>query len=139
MRDALLRGRLSLAQSWTDKPLATTCLGFGLTGVLVTVILCLTNTVAGPQAIAMALSTGMTTVGGLLGTLIPDVWTAWRRGFREGCATALSSQPGGLVSELHARPSRQHGQTARLAEGHGLPANQSRGQRSQRLPNSARH
>ena len=139
MRDALLKARLNLARSWTDKPVATGSLTLGLTGVLITVILCLNNALSGTQPIALALSTGMTTVGGLLGTLIPDAWTAWRRGFRQGCETALRSQPDVLVSDLHARPHREHGQTARLAVVHRLPVDDSRGQRSQRLPNSARH
>ena len=51
------------------------------------------NAVSTQQAIAMALPAVLITVGGIVGRIVPDAWTAWRRGFRCGCeAAALTSQ-----------------------------------------------
>jgi hypothetical protein len=44
----------------------------------------------------------VTTVGGLIGMLVPDAWAAWRRGFRQGCEAATRCQthlPGKTVAD----------------------------------------
>ena len=92
MHDALLRQRLGRARFSPRERLAAGCTVVGITTVVITVILSATNAVSAQQAIAMALSAGVTAMGGLLGLIIPDPWTAWRRGFRQGCEAALRSQ-----------------------------------------------
>jgi len=61
----------------------------GITTVVITVILSATNAVSAQQAIAMALPAAVTALSGMLGLFIPDAWTAWRRGFRQGCEAAM--------------------------------------------------
>src|SRR5215472_4502312 len=92
VHDALLRQRLGRARFSPRERLAAGCTVVGITTVVITVILSATNAVSAQQAIAMALSAGVTAMGGLLGLIIPDPWTAWRRGFRQGCEAALRSQ-----------------------------------------------
>jgi|SRR5215472_5336649 len=52
------------------------------------VLLSATNTVSVQQSIAMALPAGVATIGGMVGFIVPDAWTAWRRGFLHGCGAA---------------------------------------------------
>ena len=92
VHDALLRQRLGRARFSPRERLAAGCTVVGITTVVITVILSATNQVSPQQAIAMALSAGVTAMGGMLGLFIPDPWTAWRRGFRQGCEAALRSQ-----------------------------------------------
>lgn len=92
MHDALLRQRLGRARFSLRERLAAWCTVVGTTTVVITVILSASNAVSAQQAIAMALPAGVTALGGLLGLIIPDPWTAWRRGFRQGCETALRCQ-----------------------------------------------
>jgi hypothetical protein len=92
VHDALLRQRLGRARFSRRELLAAGCTVVGITTVVITVILSATNQVSAQQAIAMALSAGVTAMGGLLGLIVPDPWTAWRRGFRQGCEAALRSQ-----------------------------------------------
>ena len=94
MHDALLRQRLGRARFSPRERKAACCTVVGITAVVVTVIACLTDSVSPQQAIALALAAGVTVFGGLLGLIVPDPWTAWRRGFRQGCETALRCQPG---------------------------------------------
>jgi hypothetical protein len=83
----------------------------GITAVVITVIVCLTNRVSAQQAIAMALGAAVTVFGGLLGLVVPDPWTAWRRGFRQGCETALRCQSGDLnAHDTTPNPHREHDQ-----------------------------
>ena len=55
---------------------------------LVTVLASAFNAVSGPQSVALALASGLTIGGGLLGqiaaALLPELPIAWRRGFRHG-------------------------------------------------------
>jgi len=69
-------------------PRAFCCAVAGLVLDTATVIVCLLNAVSTQQAIAMALPAALTTAVGVIGLLVPDPWTAWRRGFQHGCATA---------------------------------------------------
>jgi hypothetical protein len=82
----------------------------GITTVVITVILSAINAVSAQQAVAMALPAGLTALAGLLGMMIPDAWTAWRRGFREGCEAARRCQPGGLGSDFTTKSRREQGQ-----------------------------
>ncbi len=66
---------------------AGTC--FGAVLGLSTVVLSATNTISAQQAIAMAVPAIVTITGGLVRMLVLDSWTAWRRGFEQGCRTAL--------------------------------------------------
>jgi hypothetical protein len=52
---------------------------------LSTVILSAINAISAQQAIAMALPSIVALVGGLLHMIILDPWTAWQRGFQQGC------------------------------------------------------
>jgi hypothetical protein len=69
-----------------------TCVGavVGLT----TVVFSATNTISAQQAIAMAVPAIVAITLGLIHTLVVDSWTAWRRGFEQGCQA-------GLVYRLH--------------------------------------
>jgi hypothetical protein len=89
--------------------MAAWCTAVGIATVIITVILCATNAVSPQQAIAMALPAGLIALGGLLATIVPDAWTAWRRGFRQGCEAALRSQPGGLGSDFTTKNRRERG------------------------------
>lgn len=89
---ALMRPRSSRIRFSLRERVAAGCMAVGITTVVTTVIVTATNTVTAEQSVAMALSAGLTLVGGLLGLIIPDPWTAWRRGFRQGCEAALRCQ-----------------------------------------------
>lgn len=99
VHDALLRQRFGRARFSPRERLAAWCTVVGITTVVITVIVSATNAVSAQQAIAMALSAGVTAVGGLLGLIIPDPWTAWRRGFRQGCEAATKCQPDSLDAD----------------------------------------
>jgi hypothetical protein len=71
----------------------------GVTGAVITVVLCAANAVSAQQAIAMALLAGTTAIGGLVCAVIPDAWTAWRRGFQHGYEAALRFNSSGLDAE----------------------------------------
>jgi hypothetical protein len=74
---------------------ATVFLVVGGAVTLVTMSLCISNKVTTKEAIALALASTVTTLGGWIGLLIPDALTAWRRGFRQGCMVALEYQASG--------------------------------------------
>jgi hypothetical protein len=76
------RPRLPLA------PRAFCCMAAGLVLDMATVTVCTLNVVSTQQAIAMALPAALATAAGVIGLLVPDPWTAWRRGFQHGCAAA---------------------------------------------------
>jgi hypothetical protein len=75
-----------------EAPRAFCCAVAGLVLDAATVTVCLLNVVSAQQAIAMALPAALTTSVGVIGLLVPDPWTAWRRGFQHGCATAARCQ-----------------------------------------------
>jgi hypothetical protein len=86
-----VRVRLTLPQARPRLPLAPRAFCCAVAGVVLdaaTVTVCLLNVVSTQQAIAMALPAALTTAIGVIGLLVPDPWTAWRRGFQHGCATA---------------------------------------------------
>lgn len=56
---------------------------------LIVVVFSATNTISAQQAIAMAVPAIVIITGGLVRMLVLDSWTAWRRGFEQGCRTAL--------------------------------------------------
>ena len=109
MHGALVRQRFGGARSSPRARLAAWCTAVGLADTVITIIVCAVNAVTTQQAIAMALFAGLTTAGGLIGKIIPDAWTAWRRGFRQGCETALKCKPGGLDSSIVPRTRRKPG------------------------------
>jgi hypothetical protein len=51
----------------------------------------------------LAMLAMVTTIGGLIGMLVPDAWAAWRRGFQQGCEAATRCQthrlPGKTVAD----------------------------------------
>ena len=110
MHDALRRQWPGRARSSPRERLAAWCTVVGITTVVITVILSAINAVSAQQAIAMALPAGVTALGGWLGLIIPDAWTAWRRGFRQGCEAAQRCQPGGLGSDVTTKTRREQGQ-----------------------------
>jgi hypothetical protein len=81
---AVRLGRAHLAVA----PRAFCCAVAGLVLDAGTVIVCLLNAISVQQAIAMALPAALITAVGVIGLLVPDPWTAWRRGFQHGCAAA---------------------------------------------------
>src|SRR5215470_7425168 len=91
-----LRQRIGGSQSWPRARLAVWCAVAGAVVTLLTVILSATDAISAQQAIALALPAGMITLIGVIGRTVPDAWTAWRRGFRQGCEAAQRSDPGGL-------------------------------------------
>lgn len=99
--------QLGKTQSW---PRARQALWYTVAGsavTLVTVILSALDAVSPQQAIAMALPSAVITVGGLIGMTVPDAWTAWRRGFRQGCEAAMRCQPDGLTADVNAEACRE--------------------------------
>jgi uncharacterized membrane protein len=99
VQDALLRQRFGRARLSRRERLAAWCTAVGITTVVITVIVCVTNAISAQQAIAMALSAGVTALSGLLGLIVPDAWTAWRRGFRQGCEAAMRCQSDSLGTD----------------------------------------
>jgi hypothetical protein len=85
----------------------------GITAAVITMILSFANAISAQQAIAMALPAGLAAAGGLVGVIIPDAWTAWRRGFRQGCEAALRAQSGDVDSEVNPKARREQGQRYR--------------------------
>lgn len=57
-----------------------------------TIVLSAVNAVSPQQSVALALPAAVLTIGGLLGAVVPDAWTAWRRGFKVGCQAGLQAQ-----------------------------------------------
>jgi hypothetical protein len=49
----------------------------------------------------MALPAGVTTVGGQINLRVPDSWTAWRRGFRQGCEVGIRWLSHGAAEVSH--------------------------------------
>jgi uncharacterized membrane protein len=84
---------LRMIRSSPRRRLAPWCAAAGGVLSLITVIVSALDAVSAQQAIAMALPAGMTTVGGLIGMMVPDAWVAWRRGFQHGYETAAGSEP----------------------------------------------
>ena len=74
---------------------------------LATVIVCALDAVSVQQAIAMALPAGMITVFGLMATMVPDAWVAWRRGFQHGYETAAKAEPLALAVEHNSKGFRE--------------------------------
>jgi hypothetical protein len=76
--------------------------GIGAGGILtgVAVVLSAVNAVSPLLSIALALPTAVLTIGGLIRAVIPDAWTAWRRGFKLGCEIGqqLPGRPDGPAS-----------------------------------------
>jgi hypothetical protein len=74
---------------------------------LVTIVLSALNAISAQQSIALSLPAVVLTVRGVMGHLISDSWTAWRRGFQQGCLAATQyylpeseSDPSALESRL---------------------------------------
>ena len=78
---------------WRRVRLAAWSTALGLALSSVTITLSALNAVSTQQAIAIAMPAVLSTVGGMVGLIVPDAWIAWRRGFRHGCEAAMISQP----------------------------------------------
>jgi len=110
VHDVLSRKRPGCAGHSLREWLSVGCTAGGITASVITVILSVANAISTQQAIAMALSAGLTAAGGLVGTIIPDAWTAWRRGFRQGCEAALRAQSDDFGSDVTTKARREQGQ-----------------------------
>jgi hypothetical protein len=77
---------------WPHIRSAAMYLATGTFLTLVTMVLCISNSISAQQAIALALIAVMTTLGGWIGLIVPDAWIAWRRGFQQGCKAAMGSE-----------------------------------------------
>jgi hypothetical protein len=113
--------RIYRADRWRTPTAATRWAGVGGILGLVTIVLSAVSWVSATQAIALALPAMIITIGGLTRSVVPDSYTAWRRGFKQGCQVALTYQrdalyPSGLYSGGAVAPSRP----APLSQ-HGLP------------------
>ena len=84
--------RMYRAARWNVAKSAIFCLSTGTVLGLIAVLLSAFNRVSPQQAIALALPALMLTIGGMLWILVPDSWTAWRRGFRQGCQVGMRVQ-----------------------------------------------
>jgi uncharacterized membrane protein len=67
-----------------------TAVGIALSAA--TVVLAALEAVSARQAIAIAVPAVLITVGGMAGRSVLKAWSAWRRGFRDGCAAAMTCQ-----------------------------------------------
>jgi hypothetical protein len=101
------RRQVSTVRSWPRSRLAVRSTTVGLAISAVTVILSAFNAVSTRQSIALALLAALTTIGGMIGWLVPDAWIAWRRGFQRGCETALTSQTYRLSADVTAQALRE--------------------------------
>ncbi len=91
----------------------------GLLLGLITIILGAFNQVSAQQVIALALPATVITIGGLINRLIPDAWTAWRRGFKQGCRIAVIVQRDSIYSNGGGAPTPTP--TPIPLRRHGLP------------------
>jgi hypothetical protein len=92
VHDALLRRRFGRTRFSLRERIAVGCTAVGITTTVTTVIVCVADEVSPQQAVALALFSVVTLTGGLLGMFIPDPWTAWRRGFRQGCEARMKCE-----------------------------------------------
>jgi uncharacterized membrane protein len=70
----------------------------GIALSVATVSLSALDAISTQHAIAIAVPAVLITVGGMAGRIVPNAWTAWRRGFRQGCEAAMTCQrPGHLL------------------------------------------
>lgn len=74
---------------WLRTLVMPICMAIGLVMAALTVLLSVANAISVQQAVALALVSAVTAIAGVTGVLVPDVYTAWRRGFRLGCETTL--------------------------------------------------
>src|SRR5258707_6821250 len=81
------------ADRWRTPTAATRWAGVGGILGLIAIILSALSMVSATQAIAVALPATIITIGGLTRSVVPDSYTAWRRGFKQGCQVALTHQP----------------------------------------------
>jgi hypothetical protein len=89
---------------------------------LATVALSAFNLISAQQSIALALPALVITIRGLLGLIIGDTWTAWRRGFRQGCLAASKYYVSDSESDLSAAQARRYTTSAGLGPGgHARP------------------
>ena len=98
---------LRIVRSGPRVRLAVWVTGGGIALSLVAIALSAINAISTQQAIALALPTGLTTIGGMIGLIVPDAWFAWRRGFRCGCEAAWTSQGYRLPTDLTANALRE--------------------------------
>jgi uncharacterized membrane protein len=107
--------------AWRMARLAAWNTAAGIILSLVTVSLSALNAISTQQAIAMALPAVLITVSGIAGSIVPDAWIAWRRGFRHGCEAALTSQRPAYLLRADVDEGNRQGeiQLARLANYRG--------------------
>jgi uncharacterized membrane protein len=105
-------------RSWSRTRLAAWSTAAGATLALATVIVSALDAVSAQQAIAMALPAGLTTVGGLIRTKVPDAWAAWRRGFQHGSEAAVRCQPRGQAGDVTVKAFRESRLASSPVAGH---------------------
>ena len=113
MQDVLLRKRPGCTRPSPRERLSKGCTAGGAIASVITVVISASDLVTAQQAIAMALASALATMGGLVVTIIPDAWTAWRRGFRQGCEAGLEAQARDIGSDVTATTRREQGQRYR--------------------------
>lgn len=99
---------------------------FGGTLGLATIVLGACKFVDTESLIALAVPAIVISIGGLINMLIPDVGTAWRRGFEQGCRAGAMAQrdgldPGGTVTVGPANPIAPKPRTPGPLSQHGYP------------------
>lgn len=73
---------------------------------LATIVLGFVTDISPQGAIALAMVATLSTLGGMLGVIVPDPWAAWRRGFAQGCKAAETYQTHRLPSETAGKPTQ---------------------------------
>jgi len=76
---------------------------------LATVVICTFSAIRARQAIALAMLSTLITVGAVFSMIVPDVYAAWRRGFRLGCKVAMSCHAHSHQIDRPIRHHRRHG------------------------------
>lgn len=90
-----LHARPAILGTWAGAAL-------GMTTIIVSAI----NAISAQQAIAMALPAIVFLVGGLVHMIVLDSWTAWQRGFQQGCQAGMPCRLRYLDPGAAARPGR---------------------------------
>lgn len=110
-----LSQRVRQAYSWGQGRPGAVGTGIGVVLGLSTVAFSATNMISAQQAIAMAVPAIVAMTGGLIRMLVLDAWTAWRRGFEQGCQAALASSRPGLSTDASESDLSGLADTGRLA------------------------
>lgn len=121
MRSSSQWRRTLQAAAWRAAKSAATYTAVGGILALATVVLSAFNLISAQQSIALALPALVITIRGLLGLIIGDTWTAWRRGFRQGCLAATRYYVSDSESDLSTVQIKLHSTGRTRAGGNARP------------------